>query len=264
MKGLLSVSFGTSYEETRAKTIDVVDSLLAESFGDWPFYTAWTSGNIIAKVREERGEMHDTLEEAFARMSADGVDDLLVATMCLMNGHEMRKIRQTAEAWAQDDGARTVRLAFPLMSSEEDRAIIARAVFDEYADVPDDEALVLMGHGSPHGPNEVYSQIQELLRGFGRERVFVATVEGEPTFEDALAAVKESGVSRVHLAPFMIVAGDHATNDLAGEEDDSWKNRFIANGFETTVNLKGLGELTAVQQLVVDHARAACMASVES
>lgn len=261
MKGLLSVSFGTSYEDTRKKTIDVVDASLAAAFEDRAFYSAWTSGRIIAKVKAERNELHDTLDEAFARLAADGVDDLVVATMCLMNGHEMKKIATAAQAWASEDAARTVRIAQPLLTSVEDREAMARAVCEEFASVPQDEALLLMGHGSPGGPNEVYDQIQECLAALGRPLFFVATVEGEPEFGDALVAIRESGAQRIHLAPFMIVAGDHATNDLAGDDDDSWKSMLVAEGFQVEVVLKGLGQYPSVQQLVVDHARAACAAA---
>lgn len=260
MKGLLSVSFGTSYEETRLKTIDVVDADLAAAFPDRAFYSAWTSGIIIKKVKAERGEHHDTLVEAFARMSADGIDDLVVATMCLMNGGEMRKIIDAAKSWAAE-GGRTVRLAEPLMSSEADRAAVARALCDELSNVAQDDAALFMGHGTQeegfHGANGVYAQLQNELHALGRERFFVATVEGTPTFDDALPLIEACGSKRVVLAPFMIVAGDHARNDLAGDDDDSWASQLAARGFETEVVLKGLGEYAIVQQLVVDHAREA-------
>ena len=257
MKGLLSVSFGTSYEETRAKTIDVVDGKLAADFPDRTFYSAWTSGRIVSKIRAERGEMHYTLDEVFARLVHDGVDDLLVATMCLMNGHEMKKITEYVEAWVRGGEGRTAYLAKPILTSEEDRKVIAASLSDEFAGVPEDEAVLLMGHGSPGGPNEVYSQIQDELASLGGTRFFMGTVEGEPTFEDALESLKASGVRRVHLAPFMVVAGDHARNDLSGDDDDSWKNMLEAEGFETVVTLRGLGEFKAFQDLVCVHARTA-------
>lgn len=254
MKGLLSVSFGTSYADTRAKTIDVVDELLAAAFPDQAFYSAWTSGRIVAKVRAERGEQHDTLEEAFARLSADGVDELTVATMCLMNGGEMRKIARAVESWLEGDASRSARLATPLLSSAEDREVMAQAILNEFSTLADDEVLLLMGHGSPSGPNEVYGQIQDRLAASGRPRFFVATVEGTPVFDDALAAIEACGASKVHIAPFMIVAGDHATNDMV-KNDDSWQHQLEAHGFDVEATLKGLGQYPAVQGLVVEHAR---------
>lgn len=255
MKGLLSVSFGTSYADTRAKTIDVIDSKLAAAFPDRAFYSAWTSPRIMAKVLAERGEHHDSLDEAFARLDADGVDDLVVATMCLMQGGEMRKISEAAHAWASQ-GNRVVRVACPLMSSAADHVAAAHAIADEFSDMGDGEALLLMGHGSSFGSNDLYTDVQAELRALGKDNFFIATVEGEPVFEDALPLIKASGVSRVRLAPFMIVAGDHARNDMAGS-DDSWASQLLSRGLEVEVVLKGLGEYPAFQQLVVDHARSA-------
>ena len=255
MKGLLSVSFGTSYADTRAKTIDAIDAKLAAAFPDRAFYSAWTSPRIMAKVLAERGEHHDSLDEAFARMSADGVDDLVVATMCLMRGGEMRKIEEAAGAWAAA-GDRTLRVARPLMSTPADHEAAAQAIADEFVEVGDDEAVLLMGHGSPHGPNDLYLSVQEALRELGKRNFFVATVEGEPAFDDVLPLIETSGAARVHLAPFMIVAGDHARNDMAGG-DDSWAARLAACGVEPVVVMKGLGEYAAIQQLAVDHALAA-------
>ena len=270
MKGLLSVSFGTSYEATRAKTIDAVEAKLKAKFADRAFYSAWTSGRIIAKVRAERGEEHFTLDEALARLSADGVDDLLVTTMCLMRGHEMAKVTGAVRAWADEGEGRIAHMAEPLLADGGDRAAMAKVLCEEFAAVPEDEALLLMGHGSqdapaehegePYDANAVYGQIQDELAARGRTRFFVATVEGKPEFGDALAALEACGATRVHLAPFMIVAGDHATNDLAGDDEDSWKSMLEARGYETKVTLRGLGEYAGVHELICEHAREALAA----
>ena len=255
MKGLLSVSFGTTHADTRARTIDAVDEALASAFPDRAFYSAWTSPRIVARVKAERGEHHDTLDEALCRIDADGVDDLVVATTCLMQGGEMRKIVEAARTW-EARGSRNVRVAAPLMATPADHARMAAALSDEFSDAAGDGALLLMGHGSPYGSNQLYSDVQDALHALGRGRFFVATVEGSPTFEDALASIERTGVARVLLAPFMIVAGDHARNDMTGP-DDSWAARLRARGFEVEAVLKGLGEFAEVRQLVVEHAREA-------
>lgn len=254
MKGLLSVSFGTSYADTRAKTIDAIDAKLAEAFPDRAFYSAWTSPRIMAKVLAERGEHHDSLDEAFARLDADGVDDLVVSTMCLMQGGEMRKITEAAHAWAAQEG-HTVHLADPLLSDSADHVAMAQALADEFSHVPATDAVVFMGHGSAIGSNQLYSDVQVALHAIGKHNFFVATVEGTPTLDDATLQLESFGAGRVWLAPLMIVAGDHARNDLAGDGEESWTNRLAARGFETEVVLKGLGEYAAVQNLAVDHAR---------
>lgn len=254
MKGLLSVSFGTSYADTRAKTIDVIDAMLADAFPDRAFYSAWTSSRIMAKVLAERGEEHDSLDEAFARMSADGIDDVIVATMCLMQGNEMRKITDAATAWVSE-GGRVARVAAPLMASPDDHRAFARAIAEEFSDVAEDDALLLMGHGSTFGSNQLYADLQDALHELGFVNCFVATVEGTPTLEDALPLIEALSPKRVFLAPFMIVAGDHARNDLAGEDDDSWASVLEERGFAVEAVLKGLGEYPAVQQIVVAHAQ---------
>ena len=259
-KALLSVSFGTSYAETREKTIDVVDARLAAAFPDRAFYSAWTSGRIVAKLRAERGEHHDTLDEAFARIVEDGVADLLVVTTNLMHGGEMRKVERAAGAWALEDGSRALGIAAPLMESAQDRQAMARVLASAFADVPDGDAVLLMGHGTtpPDGPawaNEVYSQIQDELCALGKTAFFVATVEGTPTFADVLPLVEQLAPARVHIAPLMMVAGDHARNDLAGDGRDSWRSQLVARGFEVVPVLRGLGEYAGVQELVCAHAR---------
>ena len=261
MQALLSVSFGTSHADTRARTIDAIDADLAAAFPDRAFYSAWTSPRIIAKVRSERDEHHDSLDEAFARLSADGVDDLVVGTMCLLQGGEMGKIQKAAQAWvAESEQAgckRTARVASPLLSCADDCQAVARALVDEFAHVAQGEAVVLMGHGTPYGSNAVYDEMQQSFDALAPGRFFVATVEGTPTLDDVLEPLRASGARRVYLAPLMIVAGDHAKNDLAGDDSDSWANRLQEQGFETEPALKGLGEYAGVRKLVCAHALAA-------
>ena len=259
MRGLLSVSFGTSHADTRERTIDAIEEKLRAEFPDRAFYSAWTSGIIVAKVRK-RGELHDTLDEAFARLDADGVDDLIVSTMCLMNGEEMGKINKAVEEWVAR-GRRSAYTADPLMASGADKRAIARVICDEFSHLSDEDALLLMGHGSEWGDNNVYNALQAELHALGRPRFFVATVEGVPTFEDVLPLVQASGAQRVHLAPLMIVAGDHAKNDLAGEGGDSWASRLAARGFQVETVLRGLGEYAGIQQLVCDHVNDALVVS---
>lgn len=258
MKGMLFVSFGTSHEDTRVKTIDAIEAKVRAAFPDCAPYSAWTSGKIVRKVAAERGEHHDTLDEALARMDADGVTELIVSTTCLMHGAEMAKIEKAVIPWAAERNIPT-EIAEPLLNSPDDRSAVARAVADEFAGLGADDAVLLMGHGSPTSSNEVYVQMQEAFRAQGRDRFFVATVEGAPTFEDVMPSIEASGAARVHLAPLMIVAGDHAKNDLAGEDDDSWASRVTARGFEAVPVLKGLGEYAGIQQLVCDHVEQALM-----
>ena len=256
MKGVLCVSFGTSHASTRAKTIDAIEERLRESFPERKLYSAWSSAVIRKKVLEERGELHDSVEEAFSKALSEGVDDLIVATTFLMPGREMKRVEEAVASWAAQGSCR-VSFAKPLLSSEDDLRQLSDAVCAEFSYVSDDEALVLMGHGSSHGSNDVYFKIQECLRRSGRPLFFVATVEGEPTIEDVLPDVLASDARNVYLAPLMIVAGDHANNDLAGPDEGSWQSILRARGMQTQAVLKGLGEYAGVQQMICTHAREA-------
>jgi len=263
MYGLLSVSFGTSHEETRVKTIDAINGKLQEEFSDWPFYTAWSSQRLISKVKKERGEEHDTVEMALARMSADGIDDVIVSTMCLMQGAEMAKITKAVNAWLAV-GGRAACITKPILWSPEDRQAVARIIRDEFAGIPPEDAVLLMGHGTEvgsvvYGPNNVYGKVQAELYALGCKRFFIATVEGRPSLDDVWSLVEACGAPCVHLAPLMIVAGDHALNDMAGEEEGSWASRVKAHGLRAEPYLKGLGEYEGVQQLVCEHVRQAIM-----
>lgn len=257
ISALLSVNYGTTVAQTREATVDAIDAHLEAAFSDRAFYRAWASERVALRLREGEGVWRDTLAEAFARLADDGVDDLIVATSCLMAGFEARKVEGFARGWVASGTGRRVRLADPLLAARADCEVLAQAVSDEFEDVPEGEALLLMGHGAPDGPNEPYAYVQEALHALGRERFFMGTVAGEPTFDDAAALLQASGAWRVWLAPFMIVAGDHARNDLVGPGEDSWQSRLRALGFETRAVLRGLGEYAGVRDLVCAHAHAA-------
>ncbi len=252
-KALLCVSFGTSVASTREKTLDVIEADLQQRFPDRAFYRAWTSGVIAKKVRAQ-GVVRETLDEAFGRMSADGVDDVLVAVTCLMHGGEMCKTEAALSGWLEQDPARSARMATALLETPADCQIMADAVMGEFADMPSEDALLLMGHGSSSGPNEVYNLIQDALQQM-RPLCFVSTVEGVPAFEDTLEQVVASGARCVHVAPLMVVAGEHALADMAGEGDGSWVNRLRSRGMRAKAVLRGLGEYESVRNIICQHAR---------
>lgn len=255
-KGLLCVSFGTSNAQTREKTIDAIERKLAESFPDRKFYSAWSSKVIKKKVLEERGEEHDGVEGALAKARADGIDDLAVVTTFLMHAHEMRSVQKALDQWKAQTDCK-VSCADPLLAGEDDLRALVDAVCGEFSFLADDEVLLLMGHGSPRGDNSVYFKVQDLFHDRGRKTVFVATVEGEPTFQDVLPDLLASNARCVYLAPLMIVAGEHANNDLAGPGEGSWQSMLRRRGAQTQAVLKGLGEYPGVQELICEHARRA-------
>ena len=254
MKGLLVVSFGTSFEGVAERTIGAIERSLATAFPDRTLYSAWTSKFICAKVERETGVHHMQVDEACAALAADGVDDLLVQPTFLMQSHEyelmLEGLRQAAGGIAQ------VRVGDTLLASDDDCIKLTRAIAETLPDVADDDALVLMGHGSDAG-NEVYASMQGACWLAGHRNYIVGTVEGTPDFDDVKAKVAALKPARAWLAPFMIVAGDHANNDLAGDEPDSWKSQLEAAGCPCIPVLRGLGEYPQVQDLFIEHARRA-------
>lgn len=253
-KAVLTISFGTSVASMRAAAIDPLEAQVAEAFNGYDAYTAWTSETIISKVREERGEMHATVEEALSRIGESDARELLAVPTCLMHGFEMRRITRTLAAW---DAPMPVRLARPLLATPEDRRALAGILAHEYEMVPTSDMVLFMGHGSAKGGNEVYLHMNEVFAALGLEHFLVAVLEGQPSFAQALDYAKTRKPARVHLVPLMIVAGEHATVDMAGDADDSWASQLSARGYTPIAHIRGLGEYPAVRDLVVSHAREA-------
>ena len=252
-KALLVVSFGTSYPETRERTIGAIERKLAERFPDRDVHRAWTSQFLIKRVAKAEGIQVETPEQAMQRLAEEGVGDLIVQPTHLSDGYENQRMLETVRGFA----GRFEKLAAgrPLLATEEDRdftaQIMSRICLGKGAE---DRALLLMGHGSEKHPVPVYRQLQEKIEERGMDNVFVGTVEGEPDFEEAKRRLDCSGYRKVVLAPLMIVAGDHARNDMAGSGPESWQNRLEAAGYETEVIMAGLGEYPQVQEMFVRHA----------
>lgn len=251
---LLVVSFGTSYNDNRAATIGAVEDALEEAFPDYSVRRGFTANTIIEHVQRRDGEVIDDVAEALERAKANGVKNLLVQPTHLMNGYEYGDLVKELEGYAGD--FETIQIGAPLLTTDEDFAAVAQAMVDAAAEFDDGKtAVCYMGHGTEAASNGIYAKMQQILSDGGHDAYFVGTVEAEPTAEDLAKLVKEAGYERVVLRPMMIVAGDHANNDMAGDEAGSWKSVFTAAGLEVLCEVKGLGELEAVQQLLVDHAR---------
>ncbi|MCI9562441.1 MAG: hypothetical protein HFF63_00970 [Oscillospiraceae bacterium] len=250
---LLVVSFGTSYNDNRAATIGAVESAMETAFPDYAVRRGFTSNIIIEHIQRRDGVVIDDVTEALARAKANGVKNLLVQPTHLMNGYEYGDLVKELEACAGD--FETVKIGAPLLTTDEDFAAVAQAMVDAAAGYDDGKtAVCYMGHGSEAAANGIYARMQQHLTDSGHDNFFVGTVEAEPTAEDLVKLVKAGGYERVVLRPMMIVAGDHANNDMAGDGEDSWKSVFTAAGFQVTCEINGLGELEAIQQLLAAHA----------
>ncbi len=250
---ILTVSFGTSYNDSREKTIGAVENAIASAYPDYEQRRAFTSQIIIDKLKERDGTEIDNVEEALDRLVSDKVKTLIVQPTHVMSGYEYDDVVSAVEEYR--DKFDSVAIGAPLLTSDADYEELAKALVAETAEYDSDEtAIVFMGHGTEHEANEAYTKLQETVSALdGAENYFIGTVEATPNLEDVIAAVKQGGYKKVVLEPLMIVAGDHANNDMAGDEDGSWKTEFEKEGFEVECVLRGMGEFEEVQQMFVDH-----------
>ena len=255
-KELLVVSFGTSFNDSRRLTIGAVESALEKAFPEYAVRRGFTSQIIIDHVAKRDGEIIDNMQEALDRAVDNGVKTLVVQPTHLMNGLEYEEMSNAIAQYS--DAFEQISIGQPLLTSDEDFQAVAKAITEATADYDDGEtAIVFMGHGTEAESNGVYAKMQQVLTDGGYAHYYVGTVEATPSLDDVLEAVKQGSYKRVVLRPLMVVAGDHANNDMAGDEDDSWKTTFEKEGYEVVCEVEGLGALEAVQQLYVEHAQAA-------
>ncbi|MBO4880243.1 MAG: sirohydrochlorin cobaltochelatase [Firmicutes bacterium] len=251
---LLVVSFGTSFNDSRVATIGAIEKALAAAFPEWSTRRGFTAQIIIDHVAARDGEIIDNFEEAMDRAVANGVKNIFIQPTHLMAGYEYDDVVNSAANYA--DAFESVTIGKNLLASDADFTEVATIVHDATAQYDDGEtAIIFMGHGTEHDSNSVYPKMQETFKKLGYENYYIGTVEAEPSLEDVVQAAKDGGYKRVVLEALMIVCGDHANNDMAGDEEDSWKSTFEAEGFEVECILKGLGEMEGIQQLIVKHAQ---------
>ena len=275
---LLVVSFGTSFNDSRVKDIKGIEDALQAAYPDWSVRRAFTAQIIINHVQARDGEKIDNMQQALDRAVANGVKNLVVQPTHLMHGAEYDEMMEMIDEYK--DKFESVAVAEPLLGEvgadatviNADKEAVAKAVtaaavkdagFDSLEAAAEEKvAFVFMGHGTSHTAKVSYSQMQTAMQTLGYSNVFIGTVEGEPeetACENVIEAVKAAGYTKVILRPLMVVAGDHANNDMAGADDDSWLSQFnAADCFESVdTQIAGLGEIGDIQQLYVDHAGAA-------
>lgn len=275
---LLVVSFGTSYNDSRVDDIKGIEDALQEAYPDWSVRRAFTAQIIINHVQARDGEVIDNMQQALDRAVENGVKNLVVQPTHLMHGAEYDEMAEVLEQY--QDKFESVAIAEPMLGEvgddatviNEDKAAVAQAVADAAvqeagfdsmeAAAEDGTAFVFLGHGTSHTAKVSYSQMQTQMEELGFKNAFIGTVEGEPedtACEAVIEKVKEAGYKKVILRPLMVVAGDHANNDMAGSEEDSWKSMFEASGNFDSVEaqIAGLGRIDAVKQLYVEHTKAA-------
>ncbi len=274
---LLVVSFGTSFNDSRVADIKGIEDALAAANPDWSVRRAFTAQIIINHVQARDDEKIDNMQQALDRAAANGVKNLVVQPTHLMHGAEYDELMEAVEAY--EDRFESVKVAEPLLGEvgtdatviNADKKAVAEAVTAEAvkdagydslnAAKEDGAAFVFLGHGTSHTAKVSYSQMQTQMGDLGYDNVFIGTVEGEPeetACEAVMEAVAEGGYRKVILRPLMVVAGDHANNDMAGDDEDSWKSMFTASGKFDSVDaqIAGLGQIPAIQDLYVAHTAA--------
>lgn len=252
-KAILAVSFGTSHADTRKVTIDTIEKDMQDTFPEYPLYRAWTSKMIIKKVRNRDNFLIHTVKEAMEQMLHDGITDVLIQPTHVINGIESDLMKEDALSF--QDSFHSISFGDPLLTSEEDSQAVIQSIVHEFSDLKKEEVLVLMGHGTTHYANAIYAALDYTFKDMGYSNIFLGTVEAYPSMESLMKMVKAYDPSKVILAPFMIVAGDHAKNDMAGDDPESWYSQFKAQGFEVETVIKGLGEYPGIRKILVEHLR---------
>ena len=275
---LLVVSFGTSFNDSRAEDIKGIEDKLAEAFPDWSVRRAFTAQIIINHVEARDDEVIDNMQQALDRAVDNGVKNLVVQPTHLMHGAEYDEMVDAVNGYK--DKFESIAISEPMLGEvgddatviNDDKKAVAQAItdtackeagFDDMKAAADaGTAFVFMGHGTSHTANVTYDQMQTQMEDLGLTNAFIGTVEGKPedtACEEVIAKVKDAGFKNVILRPLMVVAGDHANNDMAGDDDDSWKSQFEASGAFDSVEcqIEGLGRIEAVEDLYVEHTQAA-------
>ena len=275
---LLVVSFGTSFNDSRAEDVKGIEDALAEAYPDWSVRRAFTAQIIINHVQARDDEVIDNMQQALDRAVENGVKNLVVQPTHLMHGAEYDEMTEAINGYK--DKFESVAIAEPMLGEvgddatviNDDKKAVAQAITDAAckeagfdsmdAAAEAGTAFVFMGHGTSHTANVTYDQMQTQMENLGFKNAFIGTVEGKPedtACDKVIEKVKEAGYKNVVLRPLMVVAGDHANNDMAGDDEDSWKSQFVASGNFDKVDcqIEGLGRVEAVEKLYVEHTKAA-------
>lgn len=262
-KAILVVSFGTSYPETRKATIEAVENRIRTAFPDYTTCRAFTSNTIIKKVRQEEGLSIDTPGQALEKLKAEGYREIVVQPLHIIAGQEYDELKKVVDSFAESNTSMKIMLGKPVLYCENDYERAIRALEQQLPPLQADEAVVMMGHGTRHAANAAYAMLQKKLDETGL-RVYLGTVEADPTLAEIEERLQDGKIKRVVLMPYMLVAGDHAQNDLAGDEDDSWKSQLQKAGYIVDVYMHGLGENTAYQDIYVQNVAALLSRSAEN
>jgi len=262
-KAILVVSFGSTYSDTLKKNIESTENKIRSAFPEYDVFRAFTSRIVIRKLAARDGIQVDTEKQALERLQAAGYHEVYVQPLHVVAGEEYDKVKKIVVAYAHAKNKVFERIAIgrPLiyyMGQEEkpdDYLIVIEAIQSQFPKIEANQAIVFMGHGGVHPANAAYAALQMKLEQAGFHHVYIYTVEGFPSLDNVLEKLQRRQVQKAVLMPFMLVAGDHANHDMAGDEPDSAKSQLLAAGLEVETHLCGLGENEAIQEIYVQHVR---------
>lgn len=252
IKAILVVSFGTSYMDTMSKTIGQIEEDMKKAYPDYRIYRAFTSNRIISILKNRNQLSVMSVKEGMLQMFRENITEVIVQPTHILNGIENEIM--TAEIHKYSNLFHTVKLGAPLLTSTEDFRRVVTGLYKEHGRLQKEEALIYMGHGTTHYSNTGYAALEYMFRDYGYKGIYVGTVEAYPALENVLNKLKKKDYKQIKLVPFMIVSGDHARNDMAGKEADSWKSILEKEGFYVNCSLKGLGEYQCIRRLFIEHA----------
>ncbi|MCQ1528357.1 sirohydrochlorin cobaltochelatase [Lutispora saccharofermentans] len=254
-KGIIIASFGTTYEVTRKLCIESIEKMIEEKYEDYLVLRAFTSEIVRSILKDRDGlDVYNPIG-ALNRMKEMGIKEVFIQSLHIIPGYEYEKIIKQVEDFKKENEDFIISVGKPLLYEDHDfRKVIEGLVAEK---ILGEEPVVFMGHGTEHSSDEAYGKLERMFADKGYGEVFIGTVEGARTIEDIIAQLKDKNIKKVILRPFMLVAGDHAINDMASEDEASWRNKLLANGIEAEIGLFGLGEISAVRNLFLEHLEAA-------
>lgn len=250
-KGIIVTSFGTTFADTRKLCIEPIEDRISHLFKDYLVLRAFTSRVVISRLKKKDNYIVDNPTEALEKMKENGIKDIYIQPLLIIPGIEYDKTKKEVDKFLESNSDFNIKIGNSLLSEDSDYENVVDALNLEN-DIPG-QATIFMGHGTRHQADNVYDKIEKTKRDKGYNNVFMGTVEGKKTIEDIIAKLKEEKIESVNLKPFMLVAGDHARNDMASDDEDSWKSILEKNGIKVNVEICGLGQMTSIQDIFIEH-----------
>ncbi len=250
-KGIIVTSFGTTYEDTRKRCIEPIEDRIRDKFKDCLVLRAFTSRVVISRLKKRDNYLVDNPEEALVKMKENGIKDIYVQPLLIIPGIEYDKTKKDVDKFLEENGDFKVEIGQPLLLEDIDYEDVVEAL--ELDEDIEGVGTVFMGHGTYHSADYVYDKIENIIRGKGYKNIFMGTVEGQKTIEDIVQSLEENKIKSVTLRPFMLVAGDHAKNDMSSDDEDSWKSILEEAGIEVKLQVSGLGEIEGIQDIFIEH-----------